>query len=195
MNHKQQSLTWFSWKRLIIILVLVFLLLIAIYIFSISKQIKASKTDGFEQSTSMILEDTDIIEIDEMYAFQHDILYHIGYGKNKQKDKLIAFVPKTTAKKENQKDKDKQKKENSTKEIITVKVSEIVSKKEIESKWNKECEQCMLKSSAPAMIDEVPLWELTYLDTNGRFVFEYIELEDGEIYEQLKMKRKYKTKG
>src|SRR5699024_1522284 len=223
-----------------------------------------SKTSGFEASTQIILDETEIAEIDEMYAFQHDILYHIAYGKSDDNESLIAFVPKSIAKKDKEKEKDEKQEKNERnkeedeerkekdkinkiyvfqnniiyyiaygksddnesliafvpksiakkdkekendekqeknernkaddeemKDIITVKGSDMLSKENIEAKWKEECDQCTLKSSAPAMIDDTPLWELTYFDSNNRFVMEYRQLEDGDVYEQLKMNRKY----
>lgn len=200
MNYnQQQNLTWFTWKRLIALLIVILLIIVAIYGFYTYKKIKASKTSGFEASTQIILDETEIAEIDEMYAFQHDILYHIAYGKSDDNESLIAFVPKSIAKKDKEKENDEKQEKNERneaddeemKDIITVKGSDMLSKENIEAKWKEECDQCTLKSSAPAMIDDTPLWELTYFDPNNRFVMEYRQLEDGDVYEQLKMNRKY----
>lgn len=204
MNYKQQqNVTWFTWKKLLSLLIIIFILIIAIYGFYIYKQIKTSKTSGFETSTQTILEETDLAEVDEMYAFQHDVLYHIAYGKSDNNDQLIVYVPKTIPKKDKEKENEEKQEENKKdndneeemKDIITVDGSDMLSKEEIEAKWDEDCEQCSLKSSAPAMIDDTPLWEFTYLDANDRFVMEYRQLEDGDIFEQLKMRRKYKLKG
>src|SRR5699024_8725799 len=191
MNYKQQqNLTWFTWKRFITLLIVMLILIIAIYGFYTYKQIKASKTTGFEASTQIILEETEIAEIDEMYAFQHDVLYHIAYGKSDDNERLIAFVPKTVPKKDKEKENDEkqEKKEKNDddddkemKDIINVDGSDMLSKEDIEVNWHKDCDQCTLKSSGPAMIDDTPLWELTYFDADDRFVMEYRQLEDGDI--------------
>src|SRR5699024_12402974 len=117
----------------------------------------------------------EIVEIYEMYTFKYVILYHIAYGKSDDNESLIDFVTKTIAKKDKEKEKDKKQEKNERnkaddeemKDIITVKGSDMLSKEDIEAKWKEECDQCTLKSSAPAMIDDTPLWELTYFDSNN----------------------------
>src|SRR5690625_3467480 len=132
MNYKQQqNLTWFTWKRLIALLIVILLIIVAIYGFYTYKKIKASKTSGFEASTQIILEETEIAEIDEMYAFQHDILYHIAYGKSDDNESLIAFVPKSIAKIDKEKENDEKQEKNERNKVddeemkdnITIKVS------------------------------------------------------------------------
>ena len=41
------------------------------------------------------------------------------------------------------------------------------------------------------MIDKNPLLEITYEDEHKRYVFVYYSLEDGSVFEQMKLNRKY----
>src|SRR5699024_10663493 len=113
MNYKyRQNLTCITSKRFITLLIVMVILIIDIYGFYTYKQIKDSKTTGFEASTQIILVETEIAEIDEMYAFQHDVLYHIAYGKSDDNESLIAFVPKSIAKKDKEKENDEKQEKN-----------------------------------------------------------------------------------
>lgn len=195
-DMKQQSLTWISWKKLIITSVIITIILIAVYLYSIFNYIDASKTDGFSETESTILAETNMTTIDHMFTFQDDILYHIAYARDKEKKEWIVFVPKTQVKdKVEKEDETASKKKVKEKSIVTLEATKMIAQDDIESNWMKACESCTLKSSSPAMIDDVPLWELTYVDDKGRFVIEYRYLKDGETYEQLKIRRKYNMKG
>ena len=174
---------------------------------SIFRYINASKVEGFDQTESYILSETDMTTINDMYMYQDEVLYHIAYAHDKDKEEWIVFVPiqEETNKdddepsdKEDKSKKDKKNEEDEQieeKELITIKTSEMMSQKEIESAWSDECSECELKSSLPAIIDNTPLWELTYIDKKNRFVMEYRQLEDATIYEQLKLNRKYNRNG
>lgn len=203
---KQQSLTWFSWKKLIITIIIIVIISIAIYLFMMNKYIKASKTEGFDHTESVILHETKMSSIQDMYSYQDDILYHIAYALDKNEKEWLIFVPKTEIikAKDNKDDgKDKKDKENKVvekqeiteKELIILDAEKLKTQTEIESAWQKECNQCVLQSSLPAFVDDTPAWELTYIDDNNRFVMEYRSLEDSEIIEQLKLRRKYNVKG
>lgn len=198
----QQRLTWFTWKRLIIILIILIILVLSIYVYSIFRHINASKVDGFDQTESYILSETDMTTINSMYMYQDELLYHIAYAHDKDQEEWLVFVPIQEEKDigdnepSNKKDKeDKENKKEEDKELITVKTSDMMSQKEIESAWSDECSECELKSSSPAIIDDTPLWELTYIDKQNRFVMEYRQLEDATTYEQLKLNRKYNRRG
>ena len=200
---KQQRLTWFSWKKLILIVILILVICLSIYIYSVYSHLQSSKTDGYTETENTILSETDMTTIDEMYAYQDELLYHIAYARDKDDKEWIVFVPKSELDDEesekdveqNEKNDEDDKKENKTKEIITIEASKTIAPENIESVWAKECDQCVLKSSKPAIMDDVPLWELTYIDKQNRFVIEYRKLKDAEPYEQLKMRLKYNKKG
>src|SRR5690625_1090981 len=198
----QKKLSWFTWKRLIIALIIIGILLLSIYFYSMFRSINASKVDGFDQTESYLLQETDMIKIDKMYMYQDEILYHIAYARDKDNEEWIVFVPilDETVKDTEEDDEDEDtessdKDEKNEKDMIIIEAAKMMSQKDIESVWAQECSECELKGSSPALIDDTPLWELTYIDNQNRYVMEYRKLKNAETYEQLKLNRKYNKKG
>lgn len=144
------------------------------------RTILEGKLEGVDETTSIVSQSLNM-KVDEVYFFQEKEGYHIAFTKDENNDEWIVFVPLE----------DEIKKEN----FILLEKEDVLSKEEIESKWQQNCTQCELIDSTPAMIDQIPLWELTYRDNSNRYVIEYILLKDGSVYEQLRLFRKYSEKG
>jgi len=138
------------------------------------------KTEGAEE-TEALISDTLEIEVNEVVFFQEKEGYHIAYASDEKEQEVLIFVPlREEVKKE---------------DFIVVQTDDILSQEEIEHNLLTDCIDCELINSSPAMIDQVPLWELTYKDEANRYTIEYITLKDGEIYEQLRLYRKYSERG
>lgn len=200
---QQQKLSWFSWKKVIITCIVLLIIGISIYFYLLFRYINTSKVVGFDETEAYILSETEMTSVEKIYAFQDEILYHIAYTRDDQDKGWIQFIP-ITKPKESEKEETKTSKksqddeevvEDNKKETVTVEVDNTLSQAKIESIWATECSQCELKGSSPAILDDVPLWELTYIDENKRYVLEYRQLKDGQTYEQLKLNRKYNVKG
>src|SRR5690625_1005993 len=124
-------------------------------------------------------------KIDKMYIYQDIILYHIAYARDKDNEEWIVFVPildetvKDTEEDDEDKDTEKGDKEKKNeKDMITIEAAKMMSQKDIESAWAQECSECELKGSSPALIDDTPLWELTYIDNQNRNGIEYRKSEE-----------------
>jgi len=172
---------WISIKKLLTIMFLLLLLFFLIYSVYTYHTLEASKVVDGDKTEQFVLEETELISIENIYQFQGEEAFHIVAGKNDAGDECLLFVPLDDS--------------LSKDSIIAVSSENILSQDKIEKEWQKNCSQCKLMRSHPAMIGEKPLWELTYTDRSNRYVIEYINLEDGTIYEQLKLFRKYSERG
>lgn len=172
---------WLNWKN-IFILVSVFILLFLFSYFTYTYiKIENSKVTDGEKTEQFIFKETDLTTVDSIYQFQEEESFHIIIGSDNEGNKSIVFVPV--------------KKSLSKDDLVVLSLNELVSVEQIEEEWQRECDQCTLIHSNPAMINEQPLWELTYTDHSNRYVIEYISLKDGKIYEQLRLLRKYSKRG
>ncbi|MEI3604758.1 DUF5590 domain-containing protein [Pseudogracilibacillus sp. SE30717A] len=172
---------WLNWKRIfILVAVLLFLLILTFFIYTYIQIEKSKITDG-EKTEQFVLNETDLTKIDEIYQFQEKEAFHILLGSDGNGKQSFVFVPL--------------KKSLTKNDLIILPVNDLVSIEQIENEWQKNCSQCTLLHSSPAMIDEHPLWELTYTDHSNRYVIEYISLKDGTTFEQLKLLRKYSKRG
>src|SRR5690625_2837761 len=163
----------FNWKKLIVFIVLLFILLLIIYFIYLYKFIEESKVINGDETERFVLRSTSLISVDKLYHFQVNELYHILMGNDEIENEMFVFVPLQ---------------ENLSKEYILVFTSkDFLTKEQIENNWLQDCESCQLHQASPAMINKKPLWELTYTDHSNRYVIAYYSMEDGSIYEQLRL--------
>lgn len=179
-NNLRQKTFFIDWKKLIAIIVILFVVAWIVYFSFFYRSIMQSKTEGFEQTEKIVSEALQM-KVEEIYHFQEEEAYHILFTTDDQNKKWFVFVPLSK----------EIKKEN----FIVLEADNVLSKSTIESNWKKSCTNCELVMSKPAMIDNIPLWELTYKDEANRYVIEYVTLRDGTTYEQLRLKLKYSEKG
>lgn len=175
-----KMLNWISGKKIIGIFFVIICILLITYLFFFYRYIENSKIVNADELSAFILNETNITEINEMYHFAGDKTYDIVYGHDDKNKKWILFNPENN---------------NNENELIRYPLEELLSQEQIEQSWQKECEGCTLKKSNPAIINNNPLWELTYMDQNEGYVMEYISLKDGSTYEKLRLYPKYNTKG
>src|SRR5699024_4042284 len=108
-----------------------------------------SKESNFDETKKFVLNETDISKINHLYHFQEEKSYYILEGQDEQGEKWLVFNL--------EKNRDPNK-------LEMYKMDELVGEKQIEQNWRRECSSCTLNKSSPAMINETPLWELTYMD-------------------------------
>jgi|SRR5690625_214402 len=166
-------------KILIIILVIAVLLGILFYSIYLYSYIESSRVNDLEVTKTKVIQSGQLTEVTEMYHFQDKEAYHILIGLDKDKKSKILFVPLD------------QKEE----EIMMVDVNETLSEERVTQIVLKECQSCNIVTTTPAMVDNKPLWEVTYFDERDRYVIDYLSMYDGSRYEQLRMFRKYKERG
>jgi|SRR5690625_2861664 len=147
-----------------------------IYLYS---YIESTKVNELETTTSTMIESGQIDAVTEMYHFQDEETYHILIGQDKEKKEKILFISMDTE----------------HDDIIVIDRDKTLSNEEIKKTILQECRDCNIINTTPAMVDNKPLWEITYFDDKNRYVIDYLSMYDGTRFEQLRMYRKYKEKG
>lgn len=152
----------------------IFLIILACVIaaFILYNHLYDIKTAGMDDTKEQILDQTSIVEIDQVELFNGEKPYHVVYGKNDQDEEKIIFHPL----------------EGKERNITTIDASEILSKEQMVHIWQLECESCRFIEISPALIDEKPLWEIAYRDAQDRYVLAYYSMYDATKYEQLLFK-------
>ena len=176
----KEKVNWIDWKKLVGLLLVFLFISLIVYFSFFYRSVLHSKNEGIEKTESIVSEELNM-EVNEIYHFQEKEGFHIAFATDEQNQDWIVFVPLNE-----QIDKE---------DFILVEANQVMSQEQIESRWMNDCNQCELVKSGPAMIDNIPLWELTYKDSSNRYVIEYVTLKDGSIFEQLRLYRKYSEKG
>lgn len=165
-----------GWKKIIPAIILIFLIIIFIYMMIVYRQVMLSKQTGFKQVSEFVVEQTEIEEISSTSYFQAEDGYYILTGQDEPGENWYVYIM----------DDGNLKKEN----IILQSFTKSLPVEELTSSWKNDCNNCELINSTPAMIDDVPLWEFTYIDDSNRYVMEYKNLTDGTTYEKIRFTRK-----
>ncbi|HEY4602490.1 MAG TPA: DUF5590 domain-containing protein [Cerasibacillus sp.] len=171
-KEKRFKLTWLKWLVVLCSLLIIGIMVYSVYLYY---TILKNKETDFLQSEEIILEQTNLTTIEKVERFHGDTFYHVITGLTRDGDIYFAYLPKKNSKK-------KQK-------ITLINHANILPKSQIKANWLKTCESCYYVSMTPGLIDERPVWEMTYKDGAGRYVFDYLSMYDGESVEQFRFKR------
>lgn len=135
------------------------------------------KTDTFTQSESIAVDESPIEKVLSTYRYHGAIRYDIVAGVEPNGEEGFAFVPV------NQQD---QEVDFDTKYISA---QNVVSEEQILSHWRERCGDCELNKISPAMEEQKPLWEITYIDPQNRYGLEYYYMKDAKKYEEFRFKQ------
>jgi len=156
--------------KLFVLVVVALLLVVCIAVAVLYKQAMNDKEKGFARASSNAIDKTELVNTNNVERFDGKKSFYIVYGKSKDGDKKIVFMPISK--------KDKP---------IIVDESNIVSKQQIINEWQNQCSRCTMIRTSAAMIDEQPLWEITYQDSSGYYVFQYSSMKDGKTAETFRL--------
>ncbi|WHX27329.1 DUF5590 domain-containing protein [Virgibacillus halodenitrificans] len=163
----------FVWSSIIFLIVIIscFIYLLFLYL-----DLKDSKTEGFAETKKQILQATSIEKIDEIRKFNGEEAYHVIFGTTDNNKQQIIFYPLQKKKKE----------------LTTIDQSDIITEGAIKEEWRQQCSSCEFIKITPALVNDKPLWELTYRDESNRYVLDYLSIYDGSRYEQYRFKQMFK---
>lgn len=163
-------------KKIIFYLSLLFLGLIISYFVVLYYEIINDKEKHFDAAQQFILQETTINNITAIDYFQGENGYFIMHGHDERTNQAVDIY--LLDEKPFQKD-----------YVKIFAANRFISLEEITYTWQHTCKGCELRKITPAMIDEIPLWEITYIDEEQRYVIEYRTKTDGETVEQLRFTR------
>lgn len=165
-----------NWLRVLLFVLLFCIIAIIVYASILYRTIEKNRTIGFETAEQFVLKNSDISELSEATYFQAEEGYFTFVAIGAEEEALYVYL----------RDDETLKKDN----LYIFPASKFMPVKEMESSLLTDCSNCNLINSTLAMIDEVPLWELTYTDDENRYVIEYKYLENGKTFEELRLTRK-----
>lgn len=173
--NMQPKKFYISWKRVLIFVLLFCIIGIIVYVALLYRAIEQNRTEGFTDANQFVLEHSTIEEIERTSYFQANQGYFVMEGNDKDKRSFYIFLG------DNQ--------PLTADDLYIVPTTESISAEIIEQTLLKECDGCTLINTTPAMIDQYPLWELTYHDEYNRYVIEYKYLENGKTFEKIKLSK------
>ncbi len=175
MNQRSSSF----YKKIILLILIIIIVLISVFAYYLYN-IEKNHAMSFDETSEMVIKETDITQILQKSSFQEKELYHIFVGENDSEEELLASVhlPEDS-------------KEISKKDIKTYESTDLIPEDAMLDQWEQTCNQCEFINIQPALIDKDLLWEIKYNEADNRYVFEYYLMSDGSEYESFKLKRNF----
>ncbi|MFD1707157.1 DUF5590 domain-containing protein [Siminovitchia sediminis] len=121
-----------------------------------------------EIAEDRLKEEADIHQVDEFYIYNGSETYYTAVGKNREGQKVAAWIPAS------QKDK-----------ILVKNMSDGVSEKAAVEKLLSEKKPKELLGVRLGMEKNLPIWELTYLDENSRLNYYYVHFDTGKWWRKI----------
>ncbi|MFD2760841.1 cell wall elongation regulator TseB-like domain-containing protein [Lentibacillus juripiscarius] len=165
---------WLKWLTGIICFVVISCLITGIYLYYSTQQERTAEFDQVEQDA---IKETEMSTVNRIERFHGKDAYYVIYGETDNNQSAIMFYPFA---------------ENDT-ETVLVERSETISEETVKADWQSNCSDCTLFTITPALItnDKLPAWEITYENDAGRYIMEYVSLNDGELIEKIGFKRMF----
>lgn len=161
-----------KWGVLISGLIFILLLLSVIYLYV---NVMQEKSTGFNQAKQTALDETELVEVEDVQRFHGDEAYFVVSGHDTNDQPLFVFVPFE---------------EESS--IMTVDQPQTYTKEKVENDWKENCPTCSLTAITPGIIEETAVWEINYRPNKDTQIYEYITMEDRDLLEQLRFKKHFK---
>ncbi|ASN05533.1 hypothetical protein CFK40_11180 [Virgibacillus necropolis] len=143
-----------------------------IYLFFLYSGIQESRTINYQDSKEKVLSKTNVSQIETITEYNGEHQFHVISGTSKSGENKIVFIP--LSKKNN--------------ELTVIEESEIITRQQIKDQWKQQCQNCELIDITPAMENNEPLWEVTYIDGSDRYIFDYLSIYDGARMQQYRLK-------
>ncbi|MDQ0244042.1 uncharacterized protein YpmB [Bacillus fengqiuensis] len=153
------------------IIISLFLILVGLGASNLYFKALQPKRDAEEQAVQKAKEVYDLKEIISTHTYYGSYTYYIVKAKNKKNEKVIVWVPKNEKKHD----------------MIVRKESSGISRDKVISIVQKERSPEKIKSIRLAMENELPMWEVTYIDEKNSFTYYYVDFQTGEFLKRYSM--------
>ena len=121
------------------------------------------KKDAADEAFKTAKSETDLTEMDQFYLYSGKNSYSVAVGKAEDGKRLAVFVP-----------------DDKKAKIITENLDGAVSEEEIREKVTASRKPAEIISVKMGVESGNPVWEATFLDSAGRYHYDYYDLKSGE---------------
>ncbi|WP_143414485.1 DUF5590 domain-containing protein [Halobacillus massiliensis] len=151
---------WMKWTLVIGSILCFIIFLLGMWMYS---HINASKTQDFDRAESFATQEAGFRQVDKVTRYNGKSVIHIVQGANEEGESIYGFINLAD-----------------NKLLITLDAEQMISKEAVRNDSEASCSSCEWIDTQLAYEENRPVWELTYKDESNRYVFEYIDVENGE---------------
>ncbi|WP_145956040.1 cell wall elongation regulator TseB-like domain-containing protein [Halobacillus halophilus] len=155
--------SWLKWSFIIIGALFFLSGALAVWMYvSINKDLHT----GEEAAREMALNQTEIATVEKVSIYHGKSKVHIVKGKTQGGKEGLVFI------------------DLSKNEILNEQMNqEIIAEQQLKQSWRADCQNCIYKNIQLGYEEEQPVYEITYVDSQNRYVFDYFNL-NGERFNQ-----------
>ncbi|MGP4075295.1 cell wall elongation regulator TseB-like domain-containing protein [Halobacillus sp. K22] len=154
--------SWLKWSFIIIGALFILSGALAVWMYlSINQDLHA----GEEAAQELALNRTELAKVENVSSYHGKKKVHIVKGKTQEGTEGLIFI------------------DLSERKILNKQMDlDIVAEQQLKQSWRADCQNCVFKNIQLGYEEEQPVYELTYVDSQNRYVFDYFNL-NGERFE------------
>ncbi|MYL48496.1 hypothetical protein GLV98_03330 [Halobacillus litoralis] len=155
--------SWLKWSLAIAgtLFILAFILFLWVYI-----DVNQDRKEGHPQAEAIAQEQGGLTRIDHVSTYHGQREFHIVQGTKESNEASILFI------------------DIKEKTILDeVSREDVLSSEEMRSRWENTCSNCTFKDIQYGFEENEPVFQLTYIDEQNRYVLDYFTLQ-GEAFDQ-----------
>ncbi|GEN53945.1 cell wall elongation regulator TseB-like domain-containing protein [Halobacillus faecis] len=155
--------SWLKWSLAIAgtLFILAFVLFLWVYI-----DVNQDRKAGHPEAEAIAKDQGDLTTIDHVSTYHGKREFHIVQGMNESKEASILFIDI---------------KGNKILDEVSGEVA--LSLEDMRSRWENTCSSCTFKDIQYGFEEDEPVFQLTYIDDQNRYVLDYFTLQ-GEAFDQ-----------
>ncbi|MEK3886056.1 cell wall elongation regulator TseB-like domain-containing protein [Bacillus sp. FSL K6-3431] len=151
-----------------ILLISSIVLIMAVVSVIVYSKARAPLTNDRNTAEKRAIKEADIVSVDDYYLYNGSNTYHTIIGKNKAGEQLAVWVP-----------------ENKKQDIVIKKLSDGISEQDAVKKLFTEENPKEILGVRLGMEQDLPIWELAYLDDKSNLNYYYIHFDTGKWWRKI----------
>lgn len=154
---------WLKWGGGILAGLVLLFLIFFIWMYT---QINQDRTSGHDEAADLAVQETNLSSVEQIETYNGETEVFVVKGKASDGETSLVFINEAVD------------------TVLTdVKQAEILSQEQLISRWSSSCSDCRFKDISYGYEEEQPVYELVYIDEQGRYVLDYFTLS-GESFDQ-----------
>lgn len=162
--------SWLKWGTLILGIIILLTLSLAIWIYV---DANSDRTAGHEDAAALAEQETELTRVEHISTYYGDREVHIVQGVNEADENGLVFIDLAE--------------KTVLEEIFPTNALPI---EEVKKQWENTCDSCTFRDIQYGYEENEPVYELTYIDGQNRYVMDYFTLRGDSFDQRFAFKKK-----
>ncbi|WP_226579257.1 DUF5590 domain-containing protein [Halobacillus litoralis] len=154
---------WAKWAISSFVVLLVLCMILSVWVYL---DVNQDRTAGHEEAAKLAEAESGITTVDEVSTYHGESEVFVVQGSTTEGESSLVFIN-----------------DKKTKVLDVVDISNVLPEKELKTQWSNSCSSCTFKGVNIGYEEDEPVYEITYIDSQDRYVLDYFTLT-GEAFDQ-----------